>query len=111
MARCMTRVLVVEDQPSLLRNLVRGMEEDGYEVLPAASVDEARRAAEGSVDVVVLDLMLPDGSGIDLLRQMRRDKFEQPILVLTARDSVEDRIEGLDAGADDYLVKPFSFEE
>jgi DNA-binding response OmpR family regulator len=107
----MTRVLVVEDQRSLLRNLVRGLEEEGYGVVPAASISEARNALAQQPDLIVLDLMLPDGSGIDLLRQFRGQGIWQPILVLTARDSVDDRVEGLDAGADDYLVKPFSFNE
>jgi DNA-binding response OmpR family regulator len=107
----MTRVLVVEDQKSLLRNLVRGLEEEGYEVAAATSVDEALDLAAVRPDVVVLDLMLPDGSGLDLLRRLRGEGFRQPILVLTARDSIEDRVEGLDAGADDYLVKPFAFDE
>jgi DNA-binding response OmpR family regulator len=107
----MTRVLVVEDQRSLLRNLERGLEEEGYEVVPAASIGEARGGLAQQPDLIVLDLMLPDGSGIDLLRQFRGQGIWQPILVLTARDSVDDRVEGLDAGADDYLVKPFSFSE
>src|SRR5580704_7714822 len=107
----MTRILVVEDQRSLLRNLVRGLEEEGYEVLPTASVSEARAALSRLPDVLVVDVMLPDGSGVEMLRQLRSEGFRQPILVLTARDSVDDRVAGLDAGADDYLVKPFSFNE
>jgi DNA-binding response OmpR family regulator len=107
----MTRILVVEDQRSLLRNLVRGLEEEGYEVLQAGSVGEARTALAKGLEILVLDVMLPDGSGVELLRQLRAEGFGQPILVLTARDSVDDRVTGLDAGADDYLVKPFSFNE
>jgi DNA-binding response OmpR family regulator len=107
----MTRVLIVEDERSLLHNLVRGLQEEEYDVVPAASVGEAREAMAKPPDVLVLDLMLPDGSGLELLRQLRGEGFQQPILVLTARDSVDDRVEGLDAGADDYLVKPFSFDE
>jgi DNA-binding response OmpR family regulator len=107
----MTRILVVEDQRSLLRNLVRGLGEEGYEVVAAASVTEARQALGRKPDVLLLDVMLPDGSGFDFLRQLRSEGFGQPILVLTARDSVDDRVRGLDAGADDYLVKPFSFNE
>jgi DNA-binding response OmpR family regulator len=107
----MTRILVVEDQRSLLRNLVRGLEEEGYEVLQAGSVGEARTALANGPEILVLDVMLPDGSGVELLRQLRSEGFGQPILVLTARDSVDDRVTGLDAGADDYLVKPFSFNE
>jgi DNA-binding response OmpR family regulator len=107
----MTRVLVVEDQKSLLRNLVRGLEEEGYEVASATSIGEALGSLAAQPDVVVLDLMLPDGSGLDLLHRLRGEGFRRPILVLTARDSIEDRVQGLDAGADDYLVKPFSFNE
>jgi DNA-binding response OmpR family regulator len=107
----MTRILVVEDQRSLLRNLVRGLEEEGYEVLQAHSVGEARAALAQGPEILVLDVMLPDGSGVELLRELRAEGYGQPILVLTARDSVDDRVTGLDAGADDYLVKPFSFNE
>src|SRR5580698_11197697 len=99
----MTRILVVEDQRSLLRNLVRGLEEEGYEVLQAASVSEARAALVNAPEILVLDVMLPDGSGVELLQQLRAEGYGQPILVLTARDSVDDRVSGLDAGADDYL--------
>src|ERR1700722_10464064 len=109
--RTMTRILVVEDQRSLLRNLVRGLEEEGYEVWQAGSVGEARTALANGPEILVLDVMLPDGSSVELLRQLRSEGFGQPILVLTARDSVDDRVTGLDAGADDYLVKPFSFNE
>lgn len=107
----MTRVLVVEDQKSLLRNLVRGLQEEGYEVASAASIGDALSSLAAQPDVMVLDLMLPDGSGLDLLRRLRGEGFRKPILVLTAKDSIEDRVQGLDAGADDYLVKPFSFNE
>ena len=107
----MTRVLVIEDQRSLLRNLERGLAEEGYEVVAAASITEACEAVARQPDLIVLDWMLPDGSGIDLLRQFRGQGIWQPVLILTARDSVDDRVQGLDAGADDYLVKPFSFNE
>ncbi len=107
----MTRVLVVEDQRSLLRNLERGLAEEGYEVVPAASMGEAREALARQLDLIVLDLMLPDGSGIDLLREFRGPGIWQPIPVLTARDSVDERVQGLDAWADDYLVKTFPFNE
>jgi two-component system copper resistance phosphate regulon response regulator CusR len=107
----MTRVLVVEDQRSLLHNLERGLKEEGYEVIPATSISEAREAIAQQPDLIVLDLVLPDGNGIDLLRQFRGQGIWRPVLVLTARDTVDDRVKGLDAGADDYLVKPFSFNE
>jgi len=107
----MTRLLIVEDEPSLRRNLERGLEEEGYEVALAASAGQARGALSQQPDLIVLDLMLPDGDGVDLLREFRSTQNWQPVLILTARDSVEDRVAGLDAGADDYLVKPFSFDE
>lgn len=107
----MTRILVVEDQRSLLRNLVRGLEEEGYEVLQASSVSDARAALDNGPEIFILDVMLPDGSGVEFLQHLRAEGYGQPILVLTARDSVDDRVTGLDAGADDYLVKPFSFNE
>lgn len=107
----MTRVLVIEDQRPLLRNLERGLIEEGYEVISAASIAEASESVAKQPDLIVLDLMLPDGSGIDLLRHFRGQGIWQPVLILTARDSVDDRVQGLDAGADDYLVKPFSFNE
>jgi DNA-binding response OmpR family regulator len=107
----MTRVLVIEDERALLHNLTRGLEEEGYAVVGAASIAEAREGLAKQPDLILLDLMLPDGSGIEMLRQFRGQGVWQPILVLTARDSVDDRVQGLDAGADDYLVKPFSFNE
>ena len=108
----MTRVLIVEDQRALLDTFTRGLREEGYEVTPAANVAEARRVLkEEAVDAIVLDLMLPDGDGLSLLGELRQAGFSKPIVVVTARDAVEDRIRGLDSGADDYLVKPFSFGE
>jgi len=88
----MTRVLVIEDQRPLLRNLERGLVEEGYEVIPTASVAAACEAVARQPDLIVLDLMLPDGSGIDLLRQFRGQGIWQPVLILTARDSIDDRV-------------------
>lgn len=108
----MARVLVVEDQQTLLQNLVRGLKGEGYEVVPAATGDEASREAScGAFDVVVLDLMLPGKGGLEILREIRAGGSGTPVLILTARDSVDDRVLGLDSGADDYLVKPFAFAE
>lgn len=108
----MTRLLVIEDEPKLLRSLQRGLEEEGYTVLPAANgVDGLRRAASEPVDAVVLDLMLPGRDGLSLLRELRGSGRLLPVLIVTARDAVADRIIGLDSGADDYLVKPFAFTE
>ena len=106
------RLLVVEDEPALRRNLVRGLREEGYAVDTADLVSTARELAiANDYDVVLLDLMLPDGSGLDLLRTWRREDWKTPVLVLTARDTVRDKVNGLDLGADDYLTKPFDFEE
>lgn len=108
----MPRLLIVEDQIPLLDSLTRGLREEGYEVLPAATIAEALvHIHDKPVDVIVLDLMLPDRDGLSLIRELRDSGFANPILITTARDAVEDRVAGLDTGADDYLIKPFSFEE
>ncbi len=105
------KVLIVEDQERLGQFLERGLKECTYTVSWVRTCKDALDAlAESSYDVVVLDLGLPDGDGIDILRQWRASGFNEPVLILSARDSVEDRIKGLDVGADDYLPKPFSFE-
>ena len=106
------RALVIEDHPRIALLLRRGLGEEGFVVDVAATAgDGLSRGTEYDYDLIVLDLMLPDGDGIDALRRLRgRDRWS-PVLVLTARDSVEDRVRGLDAGADDYLVKPFALPE
>ena len=106
------RVLVVEDDARIRRFVVQGLEEEGATTKTAETgQDFATLASDGSFDAVVLDLGLPDADGIDVLETLRRDGCRTPVLVLTARDSIEDRVRGLDAGADDYLVKPFAFVE
>jgi two-component system, OmpR family, copper resistance phosphate regulon response regulator CusR len=108
----MARVLVVEDQKTLLQNLARGLEGDGYDVVAASTGEEAGlHASSGAFDVIVLDLMLPGKSGMEVLRELRAAGSGTPVLILTARDSIDDRVLGLDSGADDYLVKPFAFAE
>lgn len=108
----MPRVLVVEDQKKLLRSLRSGLEQEGYEVAIAATGEDGfYRATTDPFDIVVLDLMLPGRDGLQVLRDLRSRGFAAPVLVLTARDGVEDRVDGLDSGADDYLVKPFAFAE
>ncbi|MSR59549.1 MAG: response regulator transcription factor [Planctomycetaceae bacterium] len=108
----MVRLLVVEDQKQLLRSIQRGLEDEGYTVLAAANGDEGYRyATTEAVDAVILDLMLPCRDGWNVLATLRQDGFRKPILIVTARDSIEDRVAGLDGGADDYLVKPFAFTE
>jgi DNA-binding response OmpR family regulator len=106
------KVLIVEDQLRLGAFLEQGLKECAYTVSWVRTCAGARDAlADSSHDVIVLDLGLPDGDGIDLLRQWRASGFNEPVLILSARDTVADRIQGLDVGADDYLPKPFSFEE
>lgn len=108
----MSLVLVIEDQPKLVAALQQGLEEAGYRVQTATTASQGFEIARTQpVDVIVLDRMLPGGDGANWLREHRRAGFRQPVLMLTARDQIQDRIAGLDAGADDYLVKPFDFGE
>jgi DNA-binding response OmpR family regulator len=108
----MPRVLVVEDQKRHLDSLRRGLEAEGYEVATASTGEEGLAlAANREIDAIVLDLMLPGRDGMGVLRELRASGFQKPILILTARDAVEDRVRGLDEGANDYLVKPFAFAE
>jgi two-component system response regulator QseB len=106
------RILVVEDDEVLLDGLRVGLGLHGYTVDGMATCDDARSALDtAEFDAVVLDLMLPDGSGLDVLRELRQRQDTTPVLLLTARDTVADRIDGLDSGADDYLGKPFDLDE
>jgi len=108
----MTRVLIVEDQKKLLASLQRGLQEERYEIISATNGEEGYYlATTAEVDLVILDVMLPKRHGIQVLGDLRQSGFTKPVLILTARDAVEDKVLGLDAGADDYLVKPFSFAE
>ena len=102
---------MIEDQPRLLGSISRTLEESGYAVSPVQTLSDATREFDPTVDVVVLDLMLPDGNGLDWLAGICAANHRTPVLILTARDSIPDRIAGLDTGADDYLVKPFSLDE
>jgi two-component system OmpR family response regulator len=106
------RLLLVEDDVKLVRALQRGLQREGYVVDLAVTGDEAiTQAGSYDYDAVVLDVMLPGRDGFSVCRQLRRNADWVPVLMLTARDHVKDRIRGLDAGADDYLVKPFDFGE
>ncbi|MFI7454473.1 response regulator transcription factor [Nonomuraea sp. NPDC049714] len=106
------RVLVVDDEATLAELLAMALRFEGWEVSSAADGLGAVRAARGfRPDAVVLDMMLPDIDGLEVLRRLRADAPDVPVLFLTARDSVEDRITGLTAGGDDYVTKPFSLEE
>lgn len=108
----MSRVLVVEDQKRLLSSLKHGLEEEGYEVLTAITGEEGfYLATTQAPDVLVLDIMLPKRDGFQVLQDLRAKGFGKPVLILTSRDTVADRVRGLDLGADDYLVKPFAFAE
>ena len=103
-----TRILLVEDDPSLARGLVKTLKAVGYAVDCAEDGETALALArQEPFALITLDLGLPDISGLAVLRQLRQEKSNVPILILTARDALEDRIAGLDAGADDYLLKPF----
>jgi DNA-binding response OmpR family regulator len=106
------RILVVEDEVRIAGFLQRGLAEEGHRVTRAGSLADARAIlATEALDLAIVDRMLPDGDGLALVREMRRGDDWTPAILLTARDRVEERIEGLTGGADDYLVKPFSFEE
>jgi DNA-binding response OmpR family regulator len=106
------RILLVEDDSELATVLENGLEELGFHVVVESTYDTgSRRALAGAFDVMVLDVMLPGGSGFDLCRHLRDREIGTPVLMLTARDAVDDRVLGLDAGADDYLTKPFAFRE
>jgi two-component system response regulator TctD len=106
------RVLTVEDNPELLKLVANGLRSAGYQVDTAQNVADARTAlADTSYAALILDLGLPDEDGTVLLKELRRKQNPLPVIVLTARSSVNDRVSGLQDGADDYLIKPFAFDE
>jgi DNA-binding response OmpR family regulator len=106
------RILLVEDQPDAADILMKGLREQGYAVDVAADGEEADfKASVNPYDLIILDVMLPRKSGFDLCRDLRASGSQVSILMLTARDTVDDRIRGLDLGADDYIVKPFEYAE
>lgn len=106
------RILLVDDDAELSEVILSGLREQGIEASRARNYAEgASRAALGTFDVMILDVMLPGGTGFDLCRRIRSRGIATPILMLTARDTVDDRVAGLDVGADDYLTKPFAFRE
>lgn len=106
------RILVVEDDPMLLDGLTVGLGLAGFTVDAVATCEDALAAVSAQrYAAILLDLMLPDGSGLDVLASLRRDRDATPVLLLTARDQIPDRVRGLDAGADDYVGKPFDLDE
>lgn len=106
------RILVVEDERKIAEALKKGLETEGYQVTLAASGEDGFFClTTGEYDLMLLDLMLPGRDGIEILQSIRKKGIATPILLLTGRDTVEDRVLGLDSGADDYLVKPFAFPE
>ena len=106
------KILIVEDEPKTGDYMKKGLQEAGFAVdLARSGTDGLHLATSGDYDLVVLDVMLPELSGWELLQNMRNQGYDLPVLFLTARDDVEDRVRGLELGADDYLVKPFAFSE
>jgi two-component system, OmpR family, copper resistance phosphate regulon response regulator CusR len=106
------RILVVEDEPKVGQAIQKGLEREGYAVTWAASGEDGFFLSSAQrFDLVILDLMLPGRDGLEILATLRRKDAQTPVLILTARDGVDDRVRGLDRGADDYVIKPFAFAE
>lgn len=106
------RILVVEDEKKVARALEQGLQAEHYDVAVAHTGEEGIcRLSDQVFDLIVLDVMLPGRDGFDVLKAIRKRRLQTPVLILTARDAVEDRVLGLDCGADDYLIKPFAFAE
>lgn len=106
------KLLVVEDDPHVVESLTRGLQEAGFSVVTASRLAAADRLlAQGAPALIVLDLNLPDGEGLPWLRRIRNEGHRMPVIILTARNTLPDRLAGLDDGADDYMTKPFAFAE
>ena len=106
------RVLIIEDEPKVGKALKEGLEAEGYAItLSETGEDGFFLASSGTYELILLDVMLPGRNGLEILAALRKQSISTPVLLLTARDEVEDRVAGLDAGADDYLVKPFAYSE
>ena len=107
-----SRILIIEDEPKIARFIELELKYEGYEVeISSDGRNGLQRAKEGEFDLILLDLMLPQMSGIEVLRRIRQSKDEIPIIMVTAKDDISDKVMGLDMGADDYLTKPFEIEE
>jgi DNA-binding response OmpR family regulator len=105
-------ILVIEDEPKVAKAIREGLESEKYQVTVAENGEDGYfLATTQAFDLILLDLMLPGRSGLEILTALRKQKCQTPVLILTARDAVDDRVEGLDTGADDYVVKPFAFPE
>jgi heavy metal response regulator len=106
------RILIIEDEKKVADFIKRGLKEEGYSVDVSYDGEEGHfQASTNEYDVIILDLMLPKIDGVSLCKKVRQEKITTPILMLTAKDSIKDKVTGLDSGANDYLTKPFSFEE
>ena len=108
-----TKILVIEDEPDIRKTLEYNLSREGYEVVVSGTLQEAKKLLEPSLSLLVLDLMLPDGSGLDLCREIKKNSLLSniPIIILTAKDDEVDRVVGFELGADDYVTKPFSVRE
>ena len=106
------RILVIEDEEKIAKFVKRGLKEEGYAVDIASDGEQGHfMITSNEYDLIILDLMLPKIDGLTLCRKLRKEKYTSPIIMLTAKDTVKDKVTGLDSGADDYLPKPFAFEE
>lgn len=109
---CMSRILIVEDEPRITSFLQKGLQANGFTTTPAHDGDEAvNLALDGNFDLIILDLGLPGKDGFKVLEELRGQGAAMPIIILTARDDIHDKVIGLESGADDYVTKPFRFEE
>jgi two-component system response regulator QseB len=108
----MTHILIVEDESRITDFLAKGLQSSGFTTTPASnSEDAAAIALDGSIDLLLLDLGLPGKNGLELLKDLRGQGFQAPVIILTARSDIDDKVAGFELGADDYLTKPFRFEE
>ena len=106
------KVLVIEDDPSLREIICRSLEKERYVTEEAPDFQTAlEKTADYTYDCILLDIMLPDGNGLDLLEELKKENKKENIIIISAKDSLEDKVTGLDSGGDDYLVKPFEFDE
>ncbi|MEO0986272.1 MAG: response regulator transcription factor [Cyanobacteria bacterium J06639_14] len=108
----MTHILIVEDESRIVSFLEKGLSANGFTTSTATHSDEAREIAlDGQIDLMVLDLTIPGQDGLSLLEELRGQGFQAPVIILTARDDIQDKVNGFEMGADDYMTKPFRFEE